>query len=370
MADKNRMVSEFLKLASIDSLSFKEREMADALTGILRDMGIEVYEDDAGKKLGGNAGNLICTIKGNKDVPAILLMAHMDTVVPGTGKKPRIDGEYIRSDGTTVLGSDDVAGIVSILEAIRIIREKKLKHGDIQVAFTIAEEGGLVGSKNLDYSRIYAKYGIVLDASGQVGGIAVKAPAQNIMDIVVEGKASHAGIAPEEGINAIVIASEAISSMRLGRIDPETTANIGIIKGGQATNIVCDRVEIHAEARSRNPEKLERQTEHMRQCFENAVAKWNGKLTFKYWNEYPSFNISPDSEIISILKDAAKLSGLELKLIETGGGSDTNIINGKGIEAVCMCIGMDKVHSTEEQILIEDLVKSADFLVSVITSVR
>ncbi len=368
--NRDRMVSEFIQLASIDSLTRKERAMADTLKSILTAMELDVDEDDAGKKIGGDAGNLICTVKGDMDVPAVLLMAHMDTVVPGIGKKPRVEGDYIRSDGTTILGGDDVAGIESILETLRIIREQKLSHGDIQIAFTIAEEGGLNGSKNLDYSKIYAKYGIVLDASGPIGAIAVKAPSQNLIDIVVEGKAAHAGIAPENGVSAISIASEAISGMALGRIDYETTANIGVINGGSVTNIICDRVEIAAEARSRDPKKLADQNLHMLQCFEKAAAKWGGKVRFDSRLAYPSFSIAEDSDIVGILRNAADEAGLELQLIETGGGSDTNIINGKGIEAIGMCIGMDKVHSTEEQILIDDLVKSAGFLVAIVTSIK
>ncbi|NTV89939.1 MAG: M20/M25/M40 family metallo-hydrolase [Clostridiales bacterium] len=363
------MVEEFLHLTSIDSLTRNERQMADALRAILEGMGLEVYEDDAGEKIGGNSGNLICNVKGDKVVPAVVVMAHMDTVVPGLGKKPRIDGDYLRSDGTTILGGDDVAGIEAILEALRIIREQSLSHGDIQVVFTVAEEGGLNGAKNLDYSRIFSKYGFVLDASGPVGAVAVKAPSQNLIDIVVEGRAAHAGIAPEEGISAISIAAEAIAAMKLGRVDEETTANIGIINGGMATNIICDRVEIKAEARSRDERKLEEQTEHMRKCFEEAAVKWNGKASFISTLAYPAFDISHDSEIAGILSKAAAEAGLELRLVETGGGSDTSILNGKGIEAVCMCIGMDKVHSTQEQLLIDDLVKTAGFLTAIICAV-
>jgi tripeptide aminopeptidase len=367
--NRDRMVEEFMSLVRIDSLTRQERAMADKLRSMLETMGLDVYEDDAGEKIGGNAGNLICTVKGDKDVPAVLLMAHMDTVVPGIGKKPVLDGEYIRSDGSTILGGDDAAGIESILEALRILKEQKLSHGDIQIAFTIAEEGGLNGSKNLDYSRIHSKYGFVLDASGPIGAVAVKAPSQNLIEITVEGKASHAGIEPEKGISAIQIAAEAIAGMKLGRIDHETTSNIGAIKGGQVTNIVCERVTMAAEARSRDPKKLDIQTDHMKQCFEKAAQKYGGSVRFESHLAYPSFNIDHGSEIVGIMRQAALKCGLELKLIETGGGSDTNIINGKGIVGVDVCIGMDKVHSTEEQILVEDLVKTAGFLVSIIISV-
>lgn len=369
VVNRERMVEEFIGLVSIDSVTRKERQMADVLTQKLKEMGAEVYEDQAGSKIGGNTGNLISTIKGKKDVPAIMLAAHMDTVEPGIGKKPVIENGRIRSDGTTVLGSDDAAGIVCILETLRVLKEKKLEHGDIQVVFTIAEEGGLLGSKNLDYSRIYAKYGMVLDSNGPIGTVAVKAPSQNKMFVTVKGLAAHAGIAPEKGISAIQIASAAISRMKLGRIDFETTANIGVITGGRETNIVCDKVEIKAEARSRDKLKLDSQTAHMRECFEQAATEYGGGVDFKAELEYPSFHIQKEAKIMSILQSAATAAGIELMPEETGGGSDTNIFNGKGIEAVDISVGMDKVHSVDENIHIDDLVKSAEFLVSIIQNI-
>lgn len=370
MVNRDRMVKEFIELVKIDSTSRNEGNMAAVLRSKLEEMGMSAYEDEAGRIIGGNTGNLICTIKGSRNVPAILLMAHMDTVVPGEGKKPIIEGNTIRSDGTTVLGGDDIAGVECILEALRVLREKNIEHGDIQVVFTIAEEIGLLGSKNLDYSKIYAKYGFVLDGGGPIGTVAVKAPSHNQIDVVVKGKAAHAGMEPEKGINAVQIASEAISKMKLGRIDYETTANIGVIKGGQATNIVCDRVEIKAEARSRDENKLQEQTNHMHQCFKQAAEKYGGSVDFKFNKEYPAYNIGENEPIISILKKAGSESGLNLKLEATGGGSDTNIINGKGIQAVDLSVGMEKVHSVEEQIDIDNMVKAAEFLVNIIKNVE
>ena len=238
MINKKRMVDEFLELVSIDSVSRKERRMADTLKAELKTMGYEVAEDDAGEKIGGDTGNLICTVKGTKPVPAVMLTAHMDTVEPGRGKKPIVDGEYIRTDGTTVLGGDDVSGIVCVLEALKVLRENGLQHGDIQIVFTVAEEVGLLGSKNLDLSKIYAKYGIVLDGDGAIGSIAVKAPSQYKMNVAVKGKAAHAGVSPEKGISAIQMAAAAISGMKLGRIDFETTANIGAIPTSSAKGLI------------------------------------------------------------------------------------------------------------------------------------
>lgn len=343
--------------------------MADALRQKLQAMGFEVEEDQAGEKIGGTAGNLICTIKGTKDVPAVMLTAHMDTVEPGIGKKPIMDDGLIRSDGTTVLGADDVAGIVCILESLRVLKEESIEHGDIQVVFSIAEEGGLLGAKNLDYSRIYAKYGMVLDTGGTIGTVAVRAPSHNIIDVTVKGLASHAGVSPEKGISAIQIASTAIAEMKLGRIDSETTANIGSIIGNGQTNIVCDKVRIEAEARSRDNKKLEAQTAHMKDCFEKAAAKFGGSVDFKAELEYSSFNIPADAKIMSILQKAADQANIELLPEGTGGGSDTNIFNAKGIESVNISVGMNQVHSVDENIKIDDLVLAVEFLISIIKNI-
>ena len=369
MVNRERLVKEFLELTAIDSLTKKERKMADALKAKLEGMGYEVFEDDAGKKIGGEAGNIICTVKGTKNVPAIMFTAHMDTVEPGIGKKAVVDGDMIRTDGTTILGGDDVSGIVSILEALRVIKEKEIEHGDIQVVFTISEEGGLYGAKYLDYSRIYAKYGFVMDGDGPIGTVSVKAPSQDKILVTVEGKASHAGVAPEKGVDAIRIAASAISGMKLGRIDYETTANVGVINGGRETNIVCDRVELKAEARSRDDRKLDDQTRHMRERFEQAASEFGGKVDFRAERMYKSFNITKDAPIMGILERAAENAGISLIAEETGGGSDTNIFNEKGIESVAVSSGMQKVHSTEECISINDMVKAAEFVVSIIRSV-
>lgn len=370
MINRERIVNEFIEIISIDSISKKERMMADTLIRKLRSMGYEVTEDNAGGKIGGDTGNLICTVKGTKAVPAVMLAAHMDTVEPGIGKKPVFEGGYIKSDGTTVLGGDDASGIVCIFEVLRVLKEKNLEHGDIQIVFTVAEEGGLFGSRNLDYSLIHAKYGIVLDSDGPIGTVAIKAPSQDKIFVTLKGKAAHAGIEPEKGVSAIQIAASAISGMKLGRIDFETTANIGIISGGRETNIICDKVELRAEARSRDKLKREQQTAHMKECFEKAAAEFGGSVEFKAELAYQSFNIPKTAPIIKILEKATVSAGIELKLEETGGGSDTNNYNERGIEAVDISVGMDKVHSVNERILIDDMVKAAEFVLAIVQNIE
>lgn len=370
MVNKDRMISEFIEIASIDSVSLNEKAMATKLKEKLTTLGYEVFEDNAAKIAGGNSGNLICNIAGEKDVPTILLMSHMDTVSPGIGKKPRVDGDVICSDGSTVLGADDLAGVECILETLRLLKENNVSHGNIQVAFTIAEEIGLIGAKSLDYSKINAKFGFVVDSSGKIGTVAVTGPSQYVFDISIKGKAAHAGVEPEKGINAIQITSKAISNMKLGRIDEETTANVGMIEGGRATNIVCESVSIKAEARSLKKDKLESQKNHMYECFEEATKFFNGIMDFKSTLEYEAYNVKENKELIDILQEAANKTSIDLQLETTGGGSDTNIVNSKGIKAVNLGIGVQKLHSTEEFIKIDDMVKATEFLYNIINSVR
>ena len=240
----------------------------------------------------------------------------MDTVSPGVGIKPIIDevNGIIKSDGTTILGSDDKGGIAAILEAVRIIKENNIDHGDIQIVFSIWEEGGLFGAKYLDYSKINADFAFVLDGGGAPGEIIVKAPAQDSINVKIKGKPAHAGVCPEEGISAIMVASRAIEKMKLLRIDEETTANIGIIKGGIATNIVMPELEILAEARSLDDSKLDAQTKHMVDIFKQAAADFGAEIEIKTKRIYGAFNVDENDEIVKLLKKVFTNMELNLQL--------------------------------------------------------
>ncbi|HBR02409.1 MAG TPA: peptidase M20 [Ruminiclostridium sp.] len=367
MISKQRLTDEFLSLVRIDSLSKQERKMADALLKKLKAMGLEPWEDDTGSKIGGNAGNVICRIKGEPDRPVLLLMAHMDTVVPGISKKPVVKGDIIRSDGTTVLGGDDAGGIAVILETVKSLQEDREKHGDLYLAFTVAEEGGLFGARNLDLSRILADFAFILDDGGPIGSAAVKAPFHNRFLAEFKGRAAHAGLEPEKGLNAIMVASRAIAQMpHFGRIDAESTSNIGIISGGQARNIVCDSCTIEGEVRSISEEKIERYTEEILNSFRETAANMGGKAEITLERMYPGYNIKEDAEIIQLLKKASDSSGIPLSLHSTGGGSDTNVINGAGIPAVDISVGMEQVHSTGEMIRISNMEKACVFLTAIV----
>lgn len=369
MVNRDRIVKEFMDYVQIDSLTRSEKDFADFITKELEELGFNIITDDSGEKVGSNTSNIIATLKGNKEVEPLMFCCHMDTVVPGKGIKPIIKEDTIYSDGTTILGADDKAGIAAIIEAIRTLQENNIDHGDIEVVFTIAEEGGLNGSKNLDYSKIESKMAFVLDSGGAPGEIIIQGPAQDKIEVVIKGKPAHAGVCPEEGINAIQVAASAINKMRLLRIDEETTANIGVIKGGEATNIVTPEVEIKAEARSLSNEKLDKQTAHMIECFKKAAEEHGAQIEIDAPRAYGAFKIDENDEIVKLVKKACEKLGIEAYTTSTGGGSDTNILNVNGIKAVNLGVGMKNPHTLEEHIKIKDLVDSAKLILEIIKSV-
>ncbi len=363
MINEERVLKEFIELVRIDSPTMHERAVADVLLRKLADLGLEVFEDNAGEALHTDTGNIIGRLAGNvNSLPTVVFCAHMDTVEPGRGVQPVVKDGVVYSAGDTILGSDDKAGIVAILELLRVLQEQKLPHGDIEVVFTVAEEVGLKGVQNLDFGLLKAKMGFVLDCSGSAGTIITRAPAQYRIVATVFGKAAHAGISPEEGINAILVASKAIAKMELGRIDEETTANIGIIEGGKATNIIPDMVNIEGETRSINPAKLEAQTALMCRILEETAAEHNARVKISKEFLYPALQLTANDQVVQVAMTAARALNLEPQLVSTGGGSDANIFNDAGIPTANLGIGMCKVHSTDEYIPVRDLVLNARYL--------
>jgi tripeptide aminopeptidase len=359
MVNKERVIGELIELVQIDSVSYKEGAVAKVLVDKLKELGFEVYIDDACTKCGGETGNIIATLRGNRPGKTVLFSSHMDTVSPGERIKPIVDevNGIIKSDGTTVLGSDDKGGIVAVFEAIRIIKENNINHADIQIVFTVLEEVGLFGAKNLDYSKINADFAFVLDGGGAPGKIIVRAPAQESIEVKIKGRPAHAGVAPEEGISAVMVAARAIEKMKLLRIDEE---------GGIATNIVMPELEILAEVRSLDNSKLEEQTKHMVDTFKQAADHFGAKIEIKTKRMYDAFNVDENDKIVNILKKVFMSIGIEPTVISTGGGSDTNILNANGIKAVNLSVGMEKAHTLEEYIAIEDLMNSAKMVVEII----
>ncbi|MGN7387680.1 M20/M25/M40 family metallo-hydrolase [Sporosarcina sp. SAFN-015] len=363
-----RLLDEFFELAQIDSETKHEEGIVEVLKGKMENLGFTVVEDDSKEVTGHGAGNLIATLKGNVDgADPIYFTCHMDTVVPGKGIKPELreDG-FIYSDGTTILGADDKAGIAALFEMAKVLKEEGKPHGDIQFIITAGEESGLVGAKAMDPSLLTAKYGYAVDSDGKVGGIVTAAPYQAKLWTTIHGKTAHAGVAPEKGVSAINIAAKSIAAMTLGRIDSETTANIGRFEGGQATNIVCDEVLIIAEARSINSEKLNKQTAHMVETFERTAAAMGGKAETEVKLMYPGFSFDEDAEVVQTAIEAIHNIGRNPELMTSGGGSDGNVFNGAGVPTVTLSVGYEEIHTKNERMPVEELNKLTELLIEIV----
>lgn len=371
MINARRLGDRFTMLAEIDSESRHEAKVAGVLENILIDMGAEVLFDDAAGKVGGDCGNLLARFKGNEDVEPVFLSGHMDTVVPGKGVKVQFEDGVFRSDGTTILGSDDKSALAIILEVMDVVKENNLPCPPVELVFTVCEEIGLMGAKNIDLSLIKSRFGYILDST-DTEGIVTRAPSANKITARVYGRAAHAGAAPEKGISAILTASRAIAEMELGRIDKETTCNLGVISGGMATNIVPEYVEIHGEARSHDTAMLDKVTRNMVSIFEQTAAQMRGagedlpRVDVEVEQDFPNTNIPEDHMAIVLARQAARNLGRRLDSKTIGGGADANIFFGKGIVAGVLGTGMTDVHTLKESIRLEDMVNSAELILEIL----
>ena len=373
MINPERLAETFSRLVQIDSVSRNEAAICSELRNILNDMGAETFVDDAGNAVGGNTGNLIARFRGSVDVPVMMLNAHMDTVEPGNGVKPVYKDGVFTSDGTTILGADDKSAVAILLEVLTVLQEDSLPHGPLEVVLTICEEIGLQGAKNLDISRLTAKFGYALDAT-DTAGIVTRAPDANHLKFVVYGKDAHAGAAPEKGINAIVIASKAIAGLTIGRIDHETTCNIGVIQGGMATNIVPNQVMINGEVRSHDPKKLADLTQTIVSAFETAVQDYvpQSAEAGRPWLEVeviPDFtrtHIPDDHPVVILAMNAAQNLGRTLIPKITGGGADANVFFSKGIMTGVLGTGMRDMHTVREWVSLSDMLLTTELVLEII----
>lgn len=362
--NRERIVDEFVRLTAFDSESYQEQDIMDYLKEELRGLGLQVEVDDI--------GNVYAFYPAydpeDQYSEGILLSAHMDTVGPGIGKKAIIheDGR-ITSDGTTVLGADDAAGLVEIIETLRILKEQKLPHPDIEVLFTVAEEVYARGSKVFDYSKIRSHIAYVLDMSGPVGRAAVAAPSIISLQIEVEGKSAHAGFCPEDGIHAIEIAAKAAAQIRNGHVDKGTTVNIGTIQGGCARNIVPDYCVITGEIRSMDHEKALEQASLIREIFDKEATGKGGSVKVEITEEFQSYRIQEQEPVVERFVQACKELGLSGDLEDTFGGSDNNHFAAHGIRGIVVANAMNEVHTTKEYTTKEELFRAAELTLKLVT---
>jgi len=374
MIKQDRLTDYTMDLITIDSPSKQEKEVAMKLKYDMEQIGAQCSFDSADEKVGGNVGNLTVKVKGNTDAPPFFFSSHMDTVSPGIGIKPHIKEGIMRSNGTTILGSDDKSGIAIIVEVIKSLKENNIPHGDIEVAFTICEEIGLLGAKYYDINNISAKHGIVLDSSTP-DRLVLRCPSAEELNFTVHGIEAHAGLCPQDGISAIKVASDAISTMTFGRIDHETTSNIGIIKGGIATNIVTGKVEVVGEVRSHDEQKLKSQVYHMTECFMNSAKKYKivldgkqleAKVEVRTERSYDRMDVGDDSFITKLVLKAVQNLRHKVKLHTTGGGCDANYFNKFGLSCANLGTGMYELHTVNEYLVLEEQQRCAKIMLETV----
>ena len=352
MIDRERLLDTFLGLVRIDNPSGEEAAIAAHIRGLLEALGLPVEED--------SLHNLLARVPGQGE--PLLLNAHMDSVAPCRNVRPVVANGQIRSSGDTVLGADDLAGVAAILEGVRATLERGAPHRAAEIVFTVQEEVGLRGAAGFDTSQLRAHTGFTLDSGGEFGGITIGAPSQDSLHAVITGRASHAGVAPEQGVSAIIVAGHALSAMPLGRIDSETTANIGIIKGGAATNIIPEHVELWGEARSHDAEKLRAQVQAMIDALETAARTHGASVNVEVTHKYDTYRLSEDTPVVQQAAAVLQSMDVEPRYEISGGGSDVNVFAQRGLHVANVSVGYQAIHSTGEYIAIADLERAAEFV--------
>ncbi len=359
MVNNNRLLETFLDLVRIDSPSGEEEAVALEVARRLEALGAKTTRD--------GFGNLIAKLAGRGE--ALLVGAHLDTVEPGRAIKPVIDGDVIRTDGTTVLGGDPKAGVAAIIEALTVLTESGARHPALELVFTRQEESGLEGSKNLDYSLLSARSGVEFDGEGAVSNVTVAAPARVRIEVMFTGRAAHAGVEPEKGLSAVQMAAMFVAGFPQGRLDAETTANIGQIEGGSAVNAVPETARIHAEMRSRNPTRLAALADEVRALAATVEAAFmGGKVAVGLGQEFGSYRLEASHPVVRRATDALVRIGLAPNLIASGGATDANNFALRGIEVVVVGLGGADFHTVRESLPVANLVDAARFCVAFLGS--
>ena len=366
--NKERITDLFTRLVEVDSLSLGERQMADILSAELRRLGFDVTEDDAGGKIGSDTGNLYAFLKGtDSGKKPVLLAAHMDTVVPGTGKKAVINEEgKITSEGDTILGADDVAGIVQILEGVRAVLERGSGYGDIEVLFTVAEEVYDLGVSAFDFSRVRSKAAYVIDLSDRIGRAAVAAPSIISFGFTITGRPAHAGFDPGAGINAIAIAADIIADTKQGLIADGLTLNIGTISGGTVSNIISETCTCTGEVRGNDHDAACKALDGLRERVSSKASAAGADYTFDSKVMIKAYRTAETEDVCVAFVNACRDLGVDPEFISTRGGSDNNVLALHGIPGIVVGCGMGDTHSTSEYIYLEDLFKGADLVEKII----
>ncbi|MBC2855192.1 M20/M25/M40 family metallo-hydrolase [Cetobacterium sp. 2A] len=372
--NKDRMISNFIEMVKIHSPSLGEKEYSDYLIEILKKLGLEIYLDEGYKVYGGTAPTIFAKLKGQTTGEGITLAAHTDVVEPSKNTNPLIDGDIIKTDGTTTLGGDDKAGIASIIEVLRTIIEENIEHEDIYLILTPCEENGMLGSKNINWDNvpkhmIPAKDVIVIDNSGKAGLIAHTAPSRYNFKIIFKGRKAHAGIEPEKGINAIQLASIAISTMKMGRIDELTTSNLGSIESMFPSNVVADLCVVTGEIRGHSIDTILETLDIYEKCCSVATNSFGGEYSFEKICDFPTLKPLDDLKFANKFAKIYEDLGVTTKLQIIGGGSDSNIFAEKGYNSIIVGVGMENVHTVNESLDTRELIKTTEAIIKYIKKI-
>lgn len=374
--NRERLAATFIELCQISSPSRHEKPVADFLSHCFGELGAEVIQvDDSALQTGSETGNLLVRFGGKgRTRDGVFFSCHMDTVEPGWDVQVVREGDIFTSKGATVLGGDDKSGIAALIEMMRIFAESGADHPIIELIFTTCEEIGLLGAKHLDYTWLETNHGYALDSTG-IDRVIIGAPAANKIKIEVHGVAAHAGLNPEKGINAFCLAAKAIANLRLGRLDEQSTSNFGLIRGGIATNIVPDLITLEGEVRSHSAEKLDAYTREIEATFQKTIENWRNpflsqdlapSVDITIEKEYPAMILAQSDPVLERIRKAGARLGKNLDFVIAGGGSDANIFCSYGLPTAIVATGMDKVHTIDEQLNLNDLVSLTELLCTIV----
>jgi len=362
------VLSLFLELAAIPSPPGQERAVADVVLRYLREVGLEPHEDECGPSIGSTMGNVYARLEPTADGTPLFFCAHLDTVPPDGPLEPVVADGVVRNAGGTILGADNKSAVVAMLEGVRRVLAENRPHAGVELLFTPKEEVGLIGAYAFDHERLHARLGYVYDQAAAIGEIILGAPWSQSIEARFHGRAAHAGMFPEEGRSAIQAAARAIADLRLGRVDEETTANVGVISGGTGRNIVPEWCTFHAEARSQDERKLNAMVQEMLDAFSFAATATDCEVEASTRKSYRGYRFKQDDEVVQLAAAALESCGFSPSFALSGGGADANVFNERGRSCVNLANGMTDIHTPDERIAVEDLDAMVDVTLALVAS--
>jgi tripeptide aminopeptidase len=367
----SRPVELLVELCAIPSPSGDERAVADRITRELDAIGLAWEEDDVGPSIGAGSGNVLCRLPGREEagVP-LFLCAHFDTVPVDGELEPVVEEGVLRNAGGAILGADNKSALVVMVEAARRIVEEGLPHAGVELLFTPKEEVGLVGADAFDMGRLEAHLGYVYDQAAPIGDVVVGSPSAQELRLTFVGRAAHAGMYPEEGRSAIVAAARAIADMPHGRLDEVTTANVGLIRGGTARNVVPERCWLEAEVRSHDHARVTEVLQQLIDAAAFAASVSDCTLETAIEPKYMGYRFRDDDLAVRLAVEALRRTGHTPRLGLSGGAADANVFNGKGLPCVNLANGMTDIHTPDEHIAVDDVERMVDVTLALVDAAR